>query len=358
MSESDDEEKEYEPSQKKLDDARKKGDIARSQDLNTAASYFGLLVGFSVVGLTGIQSLGGGLSYFLQDAAQMAEDSLRKEGASAIVHPFRQLISPLILLLAIPMITALLCILAQRSLVFAPNKVAPKLSKISLISNAKQKFGRSGLFEFAKSFAKLLLFSIVLLGFVILQIEDIVSLVYFTPSDVIAQLANYIDLLLIFVLVITLCVGALDFFFQQAENRRKNRMSHRDLKEEMRQSDGDPTMKQQRWQRGQAIAMNQMMADVPKADVVLVNPTHFAVALQWDRKSSAAPKCVAKGVDVVALRIKTVALEANVPIYRDPPTTRMLHANLEIGDEILPLHYKAVAAAIRYADKIRSKARG
>lgn len=102
--------------------------------------------------------------------------------------------------------------------------------------------------------------------------------------------------------------------------------------------------------------MRKMLVEVPRADVVIVNPTHFAVALKWDRRRGRAPVCVAKGIDEVALRIRSLAQEHGVPLRRDPPVARMLHAALEIGDEIRPEHYAAVAAAIRFADAMRRRA--
>ena len=134
-------------------------------------------------------------------------------------------------------------------------------------------------------------------------------------------------------------------------------MSRKELTDEAKNSDGDPAMKQQRRQKGIAIAMNQMMADVPDADVIIVNPTHYAVALKWDRMRGGAPECVAKGVDLVAAQIREVAQENGVPIHSDPPTARALFATVEIGDQIMRDHYKAVAAAIRFADRVRKAAR-
>ena len=134
-------------------------------------------------------------------------------------------------------------------------------------------------------------------------------------------------------------------------------MSRKEMMDENKNSEGDPAMKQQRRQKGVAIAMNQMMGDVPDADVIIVNPTHYAVALKWDRLNGTAPECVAKGVDLVAAQIREVAQENAVPIHSDPPTARALYATVEIGDQIPKDHYKTVAAAIRFADKIRKVAR-
>ena len=127
--------------------------------------------------------------------------------------------------------------------------------------------------------------------------------------------------------------------------------------DETKKQEGDPHMKQQRRERGTQIAMNKMLCDVPNADVIVVNPTHYAVALKWNRDGGEVPVCVAKGVDEVAGRIREIAAENAVPIYSDPPTARALHATVEIGAPILPDHYRAVAAAIRFADRMRQLAR-
>ena len=135
-------------------------------------------------------------------------------------------------------------------------------------------------------------------------------------------------------------------------------MSRKELTDESKDAEGDPYMKQKRRQKGQEIASKQMIQDVPNADVVIVNPTHYAVALKWSRLPGDVPVCVAKGVDEIAARIREKAQESAVPIHSDPPTARALHAVVEIGQEIPPENYRAVAAAIRFADEIRRKAKG
>ena len=135
-------------------------------------------------------------------------------------------------------------------------------------------------------------------------------------------------------------------------------MSHKEVADETKEAEGDPHLKQHRRARAQMAASNQMMAEVPTADVILVNPTHYAVALRWDRKPGTAPLCVAKGVDEIAFRIREIAQEAGVPIHSDPPSTRALFETTEIGSEIAEEHYAPVAAAIRFADEIRQKAKG
>jgi flagellar biosynthesis protein FlhB len=157
--------------------------------------------------------------------------------------------------------------------------------------------------------------------------------------------------------VIAVTIAAVDMVWQRFEFTKRNRMTFQELRDETRQSEGDPHMKSQRRSRAHAIATNRMLLDVPKADVVIVNPTHVAVALKWSRARGSAPVCVAKGEDEVALRIREVAATAGIPLHSDPPTARALNATVQIGREILPEHYRTVAAAIRFSDRMRKAAR-
>ena len=152
-------------------------------------------------------------------------------------------------------------------------------------------------------------------------------------------------------------IALADLLWQKYHHLQKLRMSHKEMQDESKESEGDPHMKGKRRQRAQEIATNQMLHDVPRADVIIVNPTHYAVALEWARKPGTAPVVVAKGVDDVARRIREVAAESNVPIHSDPPTARALHATVKIGHEIDPEHYRAIAAAIRFATEMRAKAK-
>jgi flagellar biosynthetic protein FlhB len=177
------------------------------------------------------------------------------------------------------------------------------------------------------------------------------------PGGVATLLIENLMALMWWVLAIAVVIAGIDWFWQQFDHRRKLMMSRQDILDEAKNAEGDPHLKQARRQRGYDIATQRMMADVPTADVVIVNPQHFAVALKWDRDSDRAPVCVAKGVDEIAARIREIAAEAAVPIHRDAPTARALFATVPIGDEIPQDHYKAVAAAIRFAEKVRSGAK-
>lgn len=349
-------EKEHEPTQKKLDDARERGEVVRSAELATAAGYGGFLLAAVAVGALALTGYGARGMVMLDQSERLSQLILGGGSAVATGLIGGALLSALPFLVA-PGLAALAVLLAQRAIVFAPEKLMPKLSRIDPVTNAGQKFGRDGLFEFAKSTVKLILVSILLLAFLASRLPVALGAQAVAPAMAATAMMRLIVEFLMLVLLISAVTGAVDYLWQYHQHLRRNRMSRQELLDEMKQSEGDPHMRRQRRQRGQEIATNRMLADVPKADVVIVNPTHYAVALRWNRASRRAPVCVAKGVDEVAARIRAAAATAGVPIHSDPVTARALHAGVYIGREIRPEHYAPVAAAIRFAEKMRRRAR-
>jgi len=350
--------KQHEPTQKRLDDARKKGEIAKSVDLNTAAAYAGFALAAFVLGAGSLKGLGEIGMVLLGQADRIAPLMLEGHGAAPVAGLMGSVALDLWPWAVVPGVIVLVTVLAQRSLVVAPERIQPKLSKISIIGNAKNKFGRSGLFEFAKSGLKLTVYALLLAFYLSSHIQEMIGTMHLSPPMAAAHLTRMAAEFMAVVVAIAGAIAAVDYLWQVSEHMRKNRMSHEELKEEHKQAEGDPHVKQQRRQRAMDIATNRMLQDVPKADVVIVNPTHYAVALKWNRASPGAPVCVAKGVDEIAMRIREIATEEGIPMRRDPPTARALYATVEIGDQILPEHYRAVAAAIRFAEDMRRRARG
>ena len=341
MSGEDDATKSHEPSRRKLENARRKGEVPRSQDISTAASYAGMVLAAAAVGA---ESLG------------MAASQMRTliGQADRLVSRTVLAVSPFFIL---PALLAVAVLIVQKAFVFAPKKLEPKLSRISPLSNAKNKFGRNGLFEFAKSSLKLVIFSCLLGLFILRQLPVISASLQTGPKPVTLLFLDLGTRLLLFVLVIALSIGAIDYLWQWQEHLRKNRMSDRELRDEHKETEGDPHLKSERRARGQDIAMRRMIEAVPKADVVITNPTHFAVALEWQRTPGSAPVCIAKGQDAMAAKIREVAQANAVPLHRDPPTARALFAMTDIGEEIPAHHYREVAAAIRFADGMRARVR-
>lgn len=354
MSETDD--KPHDPSQKRLDDARKRGEIPRSQDVLTAATYAGFLVAGFAFGPAALLAAADAATLMLAQA-----DRLSPQAMSSGAHTLQTLVGPLVLpllpLFVVPALAVGLVLAAQRGVVFAPEKLMPKLSRIDPVAALGQKLGPDGMVEFAKSTAKIMLTGWLLFWFLGRHAADMFSTVALSPAQGLALLLRLTLQFLALVFVVSAVFGTVDYLWQFLRHRTRNRMSRQEMVEEHKESEGDPHFRQHRRQRGQEIAMNRMLRDVETADVVVVNPTHYAVALKWNRAKRLAPVCVAKGVDEAAAAIRARAAEHGVPIHRDPPTARAIFATVKLGQPIQPDHYRAVAAAIRFAQAMRARAR-
>jgi flagellar biosynthesis protein FlhB len=352
-------EKHLEPTVRKLEEARRKGEIARSADLTTAASYGGLLLAAAMAGGASLSEIANRLTWFLAQADMVSLLVFTGSAPSS----FNAMAFEIILYLApwflLPAGLALATVLAQRSFILTPSRISPKLSRISPLANAGQKFGRSGLFEFIKNLIKLLIYCAVLWFFLRARLDALMQTIWMSPQIAMLLLFELCLAFLLVVFVVALVIGFADFLWQKQDHLRKNRMSHKEMKDESKETEGNPEQKQERRRRAYEIATNRMMQDVPTADVIIVNPTHYAIALKWSRKPGEAPVCVAKGLDEIALRIRELAQENGVPIHNDPPVARALFSTTNIGDEIGSIHYRAVAAAIRFADRMpRKRGRG
>lgn len=349
--------KSFDPTPQKLKRAREKGEFARSTEISIAASYAGILLVFAAFGTGYIETFGEFLLVFLDQPDRLIHLVFDSPGSAGIGGYLAGMLRVFTLAMLVPAALTLLSILAQRAFVVTPSKLAFKGSRVSILSNAKQKFGRTGLFEFAKSFSKLLLYSVCLAWLLSVRLPMILAASAAPYQTGLWLLGRLCIEFLFLVLLISTVIGVIDTIWQHAEHKRKNMMSRKEVQDETKDAEGDPHIKQQRRQRAQEIAQNQMMGDVPDADVVIVNPTHYAVALKWDRGQGSAPVCVAKGVDLVAARIREKAAESGVPVHSDPPTARALYAVMQLGQEIPQEQYRAVAAAIRFADKMRTRAK-
>lgn len=350
-------EKSFDPTPEKLRKAREEGQIPKSNDLNAAAVYTGMLAVALTFGGPAVLRTAESLMALIANAADLSHNMFSGEPRAVMGPALFAAVAPMVVWFIIPAALVLLVLLGQQALAFTPKNLVPKLSRISILSNAKQKFGRSGLFEFAKSATKLAIYCLIAWLFLRARSAEIIGVMRAGPGQVVMAMADIVVDLLLYVALVAISIGGIDFFWQRMEHHRKNMMTRKEIRDEQKDSEGDPEFKQKRRQKGQQIALNSMLADVPEADVVIVNPTHYAVALSWDRNGREPPKCVAKGVDEIAGKIRELAIEHGVPIHSDPPTARALHGILEIGDSIHNEHFAAVAAAIRFADDMRRRAR-
>lgn len=350
-------EKSHEATPQRLAEARRRGDIPKSADVNVAAAYLGLLAVVMTVGAYALQRAGSVLMFLIGQPDRLEGLVLGPGGPGllgSLLGEAAWTVAPLFLA---PMAAVLVSLFAQQAVTFSGEKLQPKASRISILGNAKQKFGVSGLVEFAKAVIKLTAVGTALTIYLMRDLDRMIGAATAEAGILGGMMLQSLVVLLSITCVIAVSIAAVDLVWQRFEFQKRNRMTFQELREETKQSEGDPHMKSQRRSRAQAIATNRMLLDVPKADVVIVNPTHYAVALKWSRAKGSAPVCVAKGQDEVALRIREVAATAQVPVHSDPPTARALSATVEIGQEIHPEHYRAVAAAIRFSERMRRAAR-
>jgi flagellar biosynthetic protein FlhB len=354
--EDDGQEKSYDATPRKLEQARKDGDVAVSTDAHAAAAYLGLIAAMLAFGAGSAGAFGAALAPFLGSVERLEGRLLGPGGlqvSANMVTTALIAVSPVFLL---PMLAVIASAVGQQAVTFAPGKLAPKLSRINPVKTAGNKFGPTGLFEFAKSAVKMTIFAAAAWWWIAGNVESMIRLVAAPAAQIGPALGQAFVSLMSVIAAFACAIAAVDLVWQRFDHARKLRMTHDEVRKESKETDGDPHLKSKRRARAEEIAKNRMLADVPKADVVIVNPTHYAVALKWSRAAGTAPTCVAKGVDEIAAAIRARAAEAGVPVHRDPPAARMLHAQVEVGREVKPEHYKAVAAAIRFADEMRRRA--
>ena len=351
-------EKSYEATPRRLEKAREQGDLPQSRDAQTFAVYVGFGTAMLLGGAWAAERMGATLIAFLDRPYDIAAQLTSPAAGDVLAALGARLAPPMLALLLAPAAVVLALLLAQRGIVFAPSRIEWKLSRISPLSNARNKYGVTGMVEFAKSVVKLTALGAVICIAVAREADRLAQYVQLDARQAGPLLMHQFRLILTGVLILSGALAGFDVIWQWLHHLKKMRMTYQELKDEGKQSEGDPHMKAQRRERARQIANNRMLSAVPEADVVVANPTHFAVALKWNRHDGSAPVCVAKGVDQIALAIRERAEQAGVPVREDPPTARALHGLVEVGHEIPPEQYQAVAAAIIFADQMRRKAQG
>jgi flagellar biosynthetic protein FlhB len=341
------------PTQKRLDEALERGDVVKSQEVST---WF--VIGGGALMLAAFSgSMSGGLTTtfrgLLANSHQIPVDGRGLISIAGRIE--REVLAAMALPLAVLVLAALAGNMIQHRLVWSTDPLKPKFSKISPLAGLKRLFSAQALATFAKGLIKLVVVGSVMLALLWPQRHRLESLV---QTDILGTLLLTRSLsldLLAAVVAILFLVAAADYLFQYRQWFERQKMSLREMKEEFKQTEGDPMVKGKIRQLRQARMRKRMMAAVPKASVIITNPTHYAIALQYDRGME-APVCLAKGVDAVALKIREVAGEHSIPIVENPPLARALHATVEVDEEIPPEHYKAVAEIIGYVMKLRRAA--
>ena len=351
----DDSEKTEDPSQKRLDDARNKGQVASSREVNhwimfLAATIFllGLLPGM-------MKDLAATLGVVFEGAHLFEATAPGTPIIIAdILSDIGLAVAPTV---ALFMVAAFASGVIQNGFLFSAESIKPTLDKISPIAGVKRLFALKSLAEFFKGILKLVIVGSIAAAVVMPEMATIEAISGMAAAPLLERMGDIAARLLMAVLAIMTAIAAADFLYQRWEHQKKLRMSRQDQKEEYKQTEGDPIVKQRLRQIRAERARKRMIAEVPKADVVVTNPTHFAVALKYDQMTMNAPMVLAKGVDKAALRIREVANENNVPIVENPPLARALYATADLEEEIPEEHYRAVAEVINYVWKLKGRNR-
>jgi flagellar biosynthetic protein FlhB len=338
------------PSQKRLEEAIERGDVVKSQEVSTWFVIAGGALVLSAFGGTMSSGLTVTLRGLLANSYQIPVDG---RGLVAILGTLEmQVLAAVAIPLGVLVVAAVLGNLLQHRLVWSSQPLKPQLSKISPGAGLKRMFSSQAVVNFIKGLIKLGLIGSVMTAILWPQRDRLEGLV---QTDLLATLAitraSALDVLGI-VVTILFFVAAADYLFQYRQWYQRQKMSLRELKEEFKQTEGDPLVKGKIRQLRQSRMRKRMITAVPKASVIITNPTHYAIALQYERGMS-APLCVAKGVDALALRIREVAGKHSIPVVENPPLARALHATVEVDQEIPPEHYKAVAEVIGFVMKLR-----
>ncbi|MFQ5972333.1 MAG: flagellar biosynthesis protein FlhB [Alphaproteobacteria bacterium] len=350
MERRDESQKTEEPTPRRLEDARRKGDVVQSREVS---NWFMLLAAAIMVSLM--------LPWMVTDIAGTLRPFLAEP--HIIVVERRVLLGGLIeqvgWVLAFPLalfvIAALASGISQTGLVLTAERIKPNPSKISPVAGLRRLFSLRALTELAKGLLKLVIVAGIAVSLT-LPLVGVLELIPAMPIPAAVKTLHStgVRVTIGVVAALTLLMFA-DFLYQRYEHRKKLRMSKEEVKDELKQTEGDPQIKARLRSIRAERARQRMMQAVPEADVVITNPTHFAIALSYDHDTMPAPKVVAKGVDSLAMRIREVAEEHDVPLVENPPLARSLHDSVEVDQDIKPEHYQAVAEVIAYVMRLRGQ---
>jgi flagellar biosynthetic protein FlhB len=344
-----------EPTSKRLAEAHDHGDVVKSTEVSTFIVLAGGTLAIAIFGRSAAESLMGLMRAFLEQPDQIAVGGNDLVSlAQGLLFRMAAIIGPFF---ALMMAFGLGGNLIQHRPVFTFDRIKPDLSKLSLTSGLKRMFGMDGLSNLLKGIVKIAIVGAAIWTQVWPERNTLESVLGQSPAGVAGDMIHLLFKVLIAALAALAMIAAGDYFLQRFRFIQRNRMSKQEIKEEFRQTEGDPAVKAKIRQLRAERSRRRMIAAVPEATVIITNPTHFAVALKYESGKMAAPVCVAKGVDALALRIREVARQHDVPIVENPPLARALHASVEIDQAIPAEHYKAVAQVIGYVMRLSGKMR-
>ncbi len=344
-----------EPTSKRLAEAHEHGDVVKSTEVSTFIVLLGGTLAIAMFGRSAAESVAITMRTFLEQPDQILI------GGGDLQQLMQTILTKLATILGtffvLMVVAGLGGNLIQHRPVFTFDRIKPDFSKLALGAGLKRMFGFDGLTNLGKGLLKIGIVGAAVWTQVWPERNALESVLGQSPADVAGDMSHLLFKVLMAALVALAVIAAADYFLQRFQFMQRNRMSKQEIKEEYRQSEGDPAVKAKIRQLRVERSRRRMMAAVPEATVVIMNPTHFAVALKYESGKMAAPVCVAKGVDALALRIRDVAKEHDVPVVENAPLARALHASVEVDQAIPAEHYKAVAQVIGYVMRLNGQMR-
>lgn len=347
-------EKTEQPTSKKLSDTRKKGQVAKSPDLNAAIILLIAAVMLAASGDEGFKLIYrffyGSFNNYLNYS--VSEGNLR----GLTVFYIAESLKIVGILFLTVMISGIAANLAQSGFLFSLDPLKPNFKRLNPIEGMKNLFSKRALFTLVKSIAKLLLIGYISYNFIKKNIEFIFSITGISYQALFPFMKGLLSGLLFQIVAALLIIGIVDFVFQKYEYKKNLRMTKQEVKEEYKQMEGDPKIKGARRQKQRQMSMNRMMSAVSKATVIVTNPTHLAVALKYEHNVDPVPVLVGKGADYIAAKIRELAKENNIPIVENKPLAQLLYKKVEIGQEVPPVFYQAVAEILAAVIRMKKKA--
>ena len=343
----DQDDKTEEPTEKKLRDAAERGDLPRSREAPLFAALLAFLLVSSLMLRSGVASLAEVLAGLLEHPDQWVLNN-GADAASLLLAVGKPMALFILPIAGTFMIAGLAISFAQHMPTFVLDRIAPKLSKISIVEGFGRLFSLRGLMEFGKTLLKLL--AVCGVVFLLLQSEQraVIDVLFMEPAVVPEFTLRIVIRLVAGVATAFVVVAAIDFFSSKSSWRKRMRMTRQEVKDEIKQSEGDPIFKAKRRSLALDRSRRRMISDIPRATVVITNPTHYSIALRYVRSEGGAPIVIAKGKDLIALKIREVATSCGILIVENKPLARSMYDHIEVSQAIPPEFYKAVAEIIHY----------
>ena len=341
---------------KKREKAREEGQVLRSTEIGTAAL---LIAGFFTLTIVGYSMITGLVNVFDFNFDHMSEHGIMSVVnmnymAGVIAEMFTRIVIISLPVMLVCLLVGVVINFAQVGFKITSKPIMPNLGRLNPIKGFKKIFSMRSIVELFKSILKLVLICFILYIELSREIENIVAVVFMPILLSFTYIAGIAVRLGIIIGAWFIVIAALDYAYQRHKHEKELKMSKHEVKEEYKQLDGNPLIKSKIRSKMREISMQRMMGNIPSADVIITNPTHFAVAVSYDRESEAPPKVVAKGVDHLAKRIKTLGAENNVTIVENREVARALYHTVDVGAEIPQELYKSVAEILAYVYKLKN----